>query len=453
MPNLERILGDSAHGVLKSVIPPLTPTAWATLATGVNPGRHGCFNFCLMRSFGDLRPVNSSDIKVETIYETLVKNGYRCTVINLPVSYPARISGTMITGLMTSGDDFLSPPELAEQVPSLKNYQIVPDELCETYHDFKRESDIIIENESVRFEVARDLFGRDWDFFFVLFPGSDWLQHRVFGEMLSGEGEKAEGARRYFRKLDEWVGWLFDNCGPNTLKLIVSNHGFQLMKGHFALNSWLEQNDFLTYVKGKTLDRGPRRKKKIVVGPKVQAVRDRLAKNRLASLLMTFLGRNVMRSERLVKLASSEYRPDFENSRALCFRSGIFVNEEKGGAEQTTDELAAALERFNRGRKVFGSIGRREDIYWGPYVPLAPAMVLIDPLYFYTGPRREKLFLETPIPDHAKDGILVVSGIDALAGKEIAGSLMDIAPTIADWFGVRGPHEYDGKSLIASLDT
>jgi len=47
----------------------------------------------------------------------------------------------------------------------------------------------------------------------------------------------------------------------------------------------------------------------------------------------------------------------------------------------------------------------------------------------------------------------VVSGIDALAGKEIAGSLMDIAPTIADWFGVRGPHEYDGKSLIAGLDT
>jgi len=95
---------------------------------------------------------------------------------------------------------------------------------------------------------------------------------------------------------------------------------------------------------------------------------------------MTFLGRNVMRSERLVKLASSEYRPDFENSRALCFRSGIFVNEEKGEAEQTTDELAAALERLNRGHKVFGSIGRREDIYWGPYVPLAPAMVLIDPL-------------------------------------------------------------------------
>ncbi len=44
-PNLRRIAEEGAWGTLCSTRPPLSPPAWATLMTGVNPGKHGVFDF------------------------------------------------------------------------------------------------------------------------------------------------------------------------------------------------------------------------------------------------------------------------------------------------------------------------------------------------------------------------------------------------------------------------
>src|SRR3989304_4906039 len=45
LPNLQHLIREGTRAVLKSTIPPLTPPAWVSLMTGVNPGKHGLFDF------------------------------------------------------------------------------------------------------------------------------------------------------------------------------------------------------------------------------------------------------------------------------------------------------------------------------------------------------------------------------------------------------------------------
>ena len=460
MPNLGRILEESAHGVLRSVIPPYTAPAWATFATGVNPGRHGCYYFLTMRSFGEFRPITSEDIKVETFYETLVASGHNCTIINLPVSYPARIDKTVITSLMSMGDDIIHPAELVNEISLLKEYEIVPKELLspDSKSRFEDDKDLILNNDSIRFQVAKELFGREWDFFFVLFYGNDALSHRVFAEMLSGEGPEAEGAREYFRKLDRWIAWFFDSARPGTLKMIVSDHGFQVCSGNFSINTWLEQNGFLEYRPDGSSAGAPAgggagsTSKTEMLNPSVGKLRDAVAGNRIASRAMPFLKRVFERQGRLHRLVATDFAVDLETSRAFSAHEGIFVKGSGEERRRTVQELIEGLNEFNIGKRFFREAARREEIYWGPQVDLAPDITLVDCDFAPNRMRRKEAFVSESVPIHHKDGIWVLSGPDGTAGKELNASLMDIYPTVLEWMGVEPAHRPDGMSLLLRLN-
>ena len=45
LPTISRLAREGAFGPLRSTIPAFTPTAWSSFLTGLNPGRHGIFNF------------------------------------------------------------------------------------------------------------------------------------------------------------------------------------------------------------------------------------------------------------------------------------------------------------------------------------------------------------------------------------------------------------------------
>ena len=45
MPNLKKLISGGVSGTLASTVPPYTPIAWSTFATGMNPGKHGVFDF------------------------------------------------------------------------------------------------------------------------------------------------------------------------------------------------------------------------------------------------------------------------------------------------------------------------------------------------------------------------------------------------------------------------
>ena len=51
LPTLERVFKEGASGSLKSQIPPWAASAWPSLFTGTNPGKHGIFDFLTFEGY------------------------------------------------------------------------------------------------------------------------------------------------------------------------------------------------------------------------------------------------------------------------------------------------------------------------------------------------------------------------------------------------------------------
>jgi len=235
---INKMMDKGAHGVLKSTTPPLTGPAWVSFATGKNPGKHGCYDFELPRdNLDQIETISSRDITGQTFYELLDREGKKCVLINLPCSYPPRIGGVVITDFLTRGSDFIFPKNLMQEVPELNRYRVVP-----MHHsNIRKYINDIRELERVRFECAQKLFRRDWDLFFILFQGTDWIQHKIYHRLVAGE---YPAAIRLYQELDSYIKWFMDNAGKIPT-LIMSDHGFHAYKKAFAINKWLMEEGYL----------------------------------------------------------------------------------------------------------------------------------------------------------------------------------------------------------------
>ena len=52
LPNMARLMEVGAQGELRTTLPPQTSPAWPSFMTGMNPGRHGVFDFLRRRPGG-----------------------------------------------------------------------------------------------------------------------------------------------------------------------------------------------------------------------------------------------------------------------------------------------------------------------------------------------------------------------------------------------------------------
>src|SRR5918992_2204040 len=91
MPALAELLGQGRLMAMESSVPPVSSVAWASLTTGVNPGRHGIYGFTELRpGTYDLRFPNDTSILVPRVWDRLADEGLRSVVLNVPGTYPAR---------------------------------------------------------------------------------------------------------------------------------------------------------------------------------------------------------------------------------------------------------------------------------------------------------------------------------------------------------------------------
>jgi len=102
LPNFKALAGQGSFSPLGSTCPPISPVAWSTFSTGVNPGKHGIYDF-LTRDFNSYLPELSSTRLVkdrkgrpETVllrksqpfWKALGERGVPCTVLRVPLTYP-----------------------------------------------------------------------------------------------------------------------------------------------------------------------------------------------------------------------------------------------------------------------------------------------------------------------------------------------------------------------------
>jgi predicted AlkP superfamily phosphohydrolase/phosphomutase len=462
MPNLKALAETGVSGVLNSTMPPITPAAWSTFMTGCNPGKHGIFDF---QGYDRHRQepfiVNATYLRAPTLWRILSEHGLRVAVVDLPMTYPPpRINGVLISGLTTPNRQsvFTQPESLRYEIerhlgcPWLLLQE--EEERRVLHADLDKFLDLMRRLVHSRGEATLYLLQREpWDFAFVQFQCVDFLQH-PFWKFLDpahpdfSKPQYQQVVTGFFEPLDAMLGRLFaavdQYMGEETLRVVVSDHGFQRHHTRVELNHWLYENGFLV--------------------PETAPVnswhfwREWIRRLDVLQLRKRWLGKSTR--EALARQLNQQMI-DRRHSVAWAFSS--FWGYLYFGSRATKDDirrLETSLHNWRdsgTGGKIVRHIYHANTIYTGDHLQHLPDMI-IEPMPGFTFAsktyfRSRKIFKPVPADDfhtgtHAREGIYLLAGPNVCQINNghipTTASLQDLAPTLLHWLNLPIPQQMDG---------
>lgn len=469
MPNLEELREEGASGVLKSTVPPASIPAWPSMVTGMNPAKHGIYDF----TYG---PDHVTDTK--PIYDRGPWHLYddkKMSFVNVPGTYglvERGFNGEVVSGMFTpSGnwetpDKFTYPEELGEEIVNeLGDYHIDlwgRDEI----ELLKRGEKIIDERSDV---MNHMLDTRDNDFFWGVYISTDRLMHRFMSYMDEGHPyyeEVEDGSRRrealknIYSQLDNKLGEVRDRLDDDDILMIVSDHGFQTMYWNFDINQFLKDKG---YIKTET-DTKKTLLSKIGIN---KATAEKFLRDYGGEKLLDVLSKRarlILKNiyQDMPNPGTNENMSDSSVAYSTKHGLNIHVNSEsKGGPvpEEDRDEVAEQivedLKQFQRENDLEGYVKKREEFLDGENYDEGPEISLFfrkerveqaEKSKYLKPATKEGIFDGTITAWHDPDGIFVVSG-KAIESKEMEASIYDVVPTAMHMLGGKIPEETDGKVL------
>lgn len=447
------------HGVLETIFPPLTAPAWISLQVGKNPGKHGVYDFFKYESLGEgnINVVSADDIQGKTFYETLVKDGKKCTIIQMPISYPPRIEGVMITGFFSGEKGFVFPKSLEKELDfSRYNYYLLEEitkgalKDAPIHEQFEHLRGVVRE----RFNIGKQLLKREWDFYFYMFAVTDHISHILYHKIMSGADDKdTKSALAILHDIEGYIREMLEIVDDDVDIIFMSDHGFDTYKNRFLINTWLHRNGYLKEGReeeGKDVVRSKVRKEK-----KTTLRRLPILINKVPGLRRVAMHLYRAFENRLPFKVDARLNIDFEESLAYCpgfSIRGIFLNDERFHGKVTGDEAEALKKEIVeklRKEEVFDKVLAKEDFYHGDGMTYAPDILLfekenwVSPDFLSSAPLGPMLK-----NNHGTDGIFLALGPNFKKGKDLKRmSIMDVAPTILHMFGLPIFKEMDGKVL------
>lgn len=465
MPFTKSLIEKGSSGILKSTIPSITPAAWSSFQTGMNPGENGVFDFAYFdRMDKEVKYVGSQTLS-ETLWEICSRNNRKVCAINVPMTYPPReVNGFVVTGIMTpdTESDFTWPPELKKEILerftdyhifnlyNIKKLQPHRDPAAFIGHM----RDIVVR----RADLAEYLLTKDrFDLFMVHFQATDVVQHALWN-LISNPGAHDENTdmvfREFYRRIDNGIKRITEKfregVSGESGVFVISDHGFETHKKRVNLGLWLYQKGLLI--------KYPETKPPIL---------KRLTRAIGAGKL---LGR-VLGGKRAKMLEKRVFMPqrsvDMEHSKAFAFgRSGegyiYLLSEDKGQKKKDFDYIFRELMELKDPETSIGIVERiyaKEEIYHGPYMERMPDMIIVGrPGYSFSGALDLKMPLfhvvnaedDFHIGKHDRNGILIACGGHIKPGQTLQADLIDMTPTLLFYLGLALKDDFDGK-VINSL--
>ena len=442
MPNLSSIIKNGSKGILNSNFPFTSYTAWTSIFTGTNPGKHGI-------------PHHSIKHKQElpSIWEILSDKGIKSIVINDVITYPPfEIDGIMISGGIftpTSSENFVYPPKIRKEI-NLFNEPYTPSldrnvlKLANEGHleEFLEE----IEKYGKRvLNVALHLAKKyPWRVFATVIEEPDYIHHYCW--------DKPELLEKFYRQLDEKIKECYNLAETNDANfIIVSDHGFGPLKKYFLVNSWLSKSGFTKLHKP-----GKIRKTLSNTNLKRSFVRNTLSKFKMRKVASRITPQEIKNFIPMEKSEEGFIEKDTivfsEEYNEITFKSHEIKNYEK----LRNDIIKKLLEVEDNGTKVVLKALKREDVYHGPYVNRSDVIQLLLNEGYGWSPLIRNEFLvnrdeldKTLTGDHRPEGIFFASGPDIksnyLLKNEIFG--WDVFPTILHLLEENIPNYVDGKVI------
>jgi len=471
LPALARLIEEGASGRLISTPNMHSASAWTSILTGLNPGRHGLFVFS-DRNFATGRQefFKGGDRTGRIIGDYLAQQALTSGFLNVPMTYPAHAAAGsfMISGLDAPAlnEAAFSPAALRHEIFSrFPDYAFTPVGLGDLMKA-GRIGDAIqawLRLTETQVEVAEYLIeNHPTDFFMTVFTASDWAGHNVWKHAASSPGEKSDslqlpaGLRQVYQSLDRAVARLLACADEQTQVYVISDHGMGPHSGAaYHLADWLEARGFMTRQQAATphtslMNTGRRVAKSLLPVTIKEKIKMRLG------------------AERLKELQAAEkdaFYGSIDWSRSIAYtepgRHVININlagRNPQGIVARSDypkvcaEIIAALSEWQdaSGAAVVERVAPRDEVYAGPFVERA------SDLYVYWNP--QAAFAEPPREvkargfwwsgDHRLEGILIARGPGIARGARLDDPVVyDLLPTMMYGAGLPVPADLDGRVI------
>ncbi len=461
LPNIQGLIDEGASGILLSTIPPMTPLAWTSIATGVNPGKHGIYDFVAQdRKTYRVAPVNYSHLTRPTIWDVFNAYGRKVGVVNFPLAFPPpKIDSFFVSGLFSPEYEICThPPELDGYLKS-KGYRIHPRFGPE--NGLKPYFEEVKDLTEIQWRLTVELMKRwDWELFWVIFQGLDWIQHYMWNATIDGKN----AVEAFYCYLDKIVGKLVEEAHDDWNIVVLSDHGFLEIEAVIHLNNILEEWGYLKRTETSQAFAERIRNSTLRAGWKLGL--------RLPPVLRQCAKRYIRKALHLdpLELLDEQFRLhkiiDWTQTRAFSFGyMGCIYIHEKGKYPQGTvepggeynkvrEELIAQLRSLKdpvTRKPVVGEIFRKEEIYSGDLCEAAPDIVFntSDFVYIVYGDFGCSWYHQPKgrVADHNMEGIMIIKGKNIRKGIKFTANANDVTPTLLFIHGLPLLEDMDGKVL------
>jgi len=466
MPNLAKLVKNGVSGILKSTIPPVTAPAWTSFQTGVNPGKHGLYDFIEYKTGTyDWHLTTSHRIRIKTIWEIASEIGKTVVSINVPMTYPPKeVKGAIIAGIMSPSTDskFTYPSDLYQElVNEIQEYIIYSEPRILFTNNLEKAINKLIYIEKKRIDASLYLMKKfKWDLFMVHNQSLDQIQHilwpYIYKEHPKFKEEKWKIISKFYKSLDDSIGKILSELSNSATLVIMSDHGFGNLDKNIHLNKLLQMEGYQKLTNIGQIGKIERLIKKLDIFKLRKKFRFNLIDRTRVKLNQTF-------------------SLDWSKTKAFMGTGQIYghiylnvKDREKMGTitpdeyETIRTEIQTKLIQFKdpfTGNFVVERVYKREEIYKGSETINAPDLI-IKPSKGYAFTKR----LNEPGPisickskndflgTHTEDGIIIFSGNLINLSKNIEyANMVDIMPTIMHILDMKVPDYIDGKILYKIL--
>ncbi len=259
MPNLKELLQSSIYGPLQSTKPPITVPAWMSMMTGCDPGQLGMYGF-RHRHPGDYKEIwipDSTSIKYPKVWDLVGEAGGYSIIIGVPPTYPPQeVNGILVSGFLAPDTSYpyTFPTSFSNEITS-----IVGDYKLDVFYRTEAKATLIADlyDMSVKRHklVMHLLDTRPWDLFIVMEVGPDRLHHgfwKYFDRnhpLYEEDNEFRDAFVDYYKLLDRNLGEILDVIPEDCMFILASDHGAKGRKGAFCINQWLQEKGLLHLLK------------------------------------------------------------------------------------------------------------------------------------------------------------------------------------------------------------
>jgi predicted AlkP superfamily phosphohydrolase/phosphomutase len=237
--NFKKIFEEGDFKQMDSIYPTVSQVAWATIFTGVNPGRHGIYGFTHLKNFSyEIFIPNYKDIKAKTIYEYF--NDLKIVSINVPITYPVfKINGILIGGFLAPDLKKIAYPENIVNFLMKNKYIIDVDPWLARKGKKKEFLDKIYEATEKRFLVMEEFLKEKAEINILHIMETDRLFHFFMKDKKT--------ILDYFKFLDKKIFDFYKKIEKNFEIIILSDHGFCEIEKEVNIQRILIEKNFLRF--------------------------------------------------------------------------------------------------------------------------------------------------------------------------------------------------------------